>query len=401
MRAEGDAIIQANTSLEKTYASVLLDLLRGLAALLVLVGHWRNFLFVDYTQLTVHRRWFALPYVLTSGGHQAVVIFFVMSGYLISGSVFRMLDRGVWSWVTYLIHRLVRLWVVLLPGLLLCLFWDSIGLHFHLAPALYGGANYNHITSDVRAALTPKLFLLNLFFLQGIAGPQFGSDGALWSLANEFWYYILFPLGLLAVYRSAKTTIRPWTRILCAILFLLIAWWLRQNVLMGFPLWLAGTLLYLLPVLKLSGRVRLLASAAYIPILFFIAKTHRISQVVGDYLLAVATFFLLWILLSATQIAKPSFGERTSRELARFSYTLYVVHMPFLVLLTAVAAGSTRWTPDLPHILEAVAILALALAYAYGVAAVTEFQTDTWRRRIESMMGRNARQDRSRAVSRT
>ncbi len=38
-----------------TTASVLLDLLRGLAALLVLLGHWRNLLFMDYPQLTAHK----------------------------------------------------------------------------------------------------------------------------------------------------------------------------------------------------------------------------------------------------------------------------------------------------------------------------------------------------------
>ena len=113
----------------KSKASVLLDLVRALAALLVLVEHWRNLFFIDYPQIQAHRAAFAPVYLLTSAGHQAVVIFFVLSGYLISGSVFRTLDRNNWSWQTYLVHRLLRLWIVLIPGLLLCALWDAIGIH--------------------------------------------------------------------------------------------------------------------------------------------------------------------------------------------------------------------------------------------------------------------------------
>lgn len=58
-----------------THASVLLDLLRGLAALLVLGDHWRNLLFIDYRDVTAHRKALFLPYLLTTAGHQAVVIF--------------------------------------------------------------------------------------------------------------------------------------------------------------------------------------------------------------------------------------------------------------------------------------------------------------------------------------
>jgi len=72
------------------------------AGALALLEHWRNFLFVDYRQLGAHKIWWAPVYLLCSAGHQAVVIFFIMSGYLISGSVFRMLEQGRWSWRTYL-----------------------------------------------------------------------------------------------------------------------------------------------------------------------------------------------------------------------------------------------------------------------------------------------------------
>jgi peptidoglycan/LPS O-acetylase OafA/YrhL len=374
--------------------------MRGLAALLVLLEHWRNTFFVDYPNLPAHKLRFALPYVLSSAGHQAVIIFFVLSGYLISASVFRLIDRGQWSWITYLIHRLMRLWVVLIPGLLLCALWDTIGLHFHLAPALYGGAMYNHMTPDVAQVRTLKIFFQNVFFLQGITAPNFGSDGALWSLANEFWYYILFPLGLLVVYRPRKSGVTVPARILSAIAFLVIAWLLPIPVMHGFGIWLAGTLLCLMPRLKLHPSARYLAAAIYIPIFFTLAKTTRLTGFQNENLLAVFTFLLLWVLISATEPVRHSPAERLTRELARFSYTLYVVHMPILILLAALTAGETRWIPTLPHILSSLAILAFTLLYAYAVAHLTEFRTDTWRRRLEAALGLNATRDTSKAVSR-
>ena len=102
----------------RTQASVLLDLVRGLAAFLVVISHARNLLFVDYSDLPAHPLWTTVFYTITRAGHQSVVIFFVLSGYLVGGSVLRTVERRTWSWTSYLTHRLVRLWVVLLPGLL-------------------------------------------------------------------------------------------------------------------------------------------------------------------------------------------------------------------------------------------------------------------------------------------
>src|ERR1700722_6088811 len=103
-------------SFQSTVASVLLDALRGVAALLVCIDHWRYLLFIDYPQLTFHRKLLFLPYAMCTMGHQAVVVFFVLSGYLVGGHVLRARETGRWSWSVYLIQRGVRLWPVLVPA---------------------------------------------------------------------------------------------------------------------------------------------------------------------------------------------------------------------------------------------------------------------------------------------
>ena len=378
------AITVEKPAFKDTTASVLLDLLRGLAALLVLFGHWRNLLFIDYPQLTSHKLMLIIPYVLTSAGHQAVVIFFVLSGYLISGSIFRSFARNQWSWSGYLTHRIVRLWVVLIPGLLLCALWDNLGLHLHLAPALYSGAVPNHLTGDVHQTLSTHIFFGNLFFLQSLLVPIFGSDGPLWSLANEFWYYLLFPLGLMALRKQFSLA----QRITAGLLFIGIAFFVRHGILPLFPVWLAGTVLALLPPPRIGARTRIVAAVVYSPLAFLFAKAHGIPSLFSDYLFGIATFAFLWVVLSATGRANQgTLFTRASRSLARSSYTLYVVHVPFVILLTALFLGDQRWVPDAPHIAKGIAILAVTMIYAYLIASVTEFHTDSIRRWIEGKLG--------------
>lgn len=368
----------------ETDASVLLDLVRGLAAVIVLLEHWRNIFFLDYPQLTGHRAVFAPFYLLCAAGNQAVIIFFVLSGYLIGGSVFRMLERGAWSWKTYLTHRLVRLWIVLVPGLLLCALWDGLGLRMGLAPAMYHGRSVNHMVGDVAANYTLGTFGANLIFLQHIRAAAFGSDGPLWSLAYEFWYYMLFPLGLFAV--RARTAVP--VRAASAMLFAAAAWLVGAQVMAMFPIWLFGTALAMLPAPKLKRSARRACGLLYLPIFFALGRRLPLPLLLVEYTLGAATVGLLWVLLSATGACRPGLGARFSRGLARFSYTLYVVHLPLCVLVAALVLGDARWYPTAAHLAAGAAILILLIGYACGVAWLTEFRTDRVRGWAESLLRR-------------
>jgi peptidoglycan/LPS O-acetylase OafA/YrhL len=386
-------------------ASLLFDLLRGCAALIVVLEHWRNILFIDYQQLPAHRALLMIPYLLSGAGRQAVVVFFLLSGFFIGGSVFSSVGRRTWQWGDYLLRRVVRLWVVLIPALLLCVGWDWLGLHLGHAPLLYHGGVANHLIGNVERDSTPSIFIGNLFFLQEIFTTTFGSDGALWSLAYEFWYYILFPLGYFAMRRG--TRIVP--RIVCAVLFLTTAgmtiYWrpipagctgicfivLHGVILAYFPIWLAGVALTRMPRPRFSGRtaswIRIAACVIYLPIFFGSARIHSLPVVVDDYILAGFTFGLLWILLSAKGSAPSDVRAHATRGLARFSYTLYVAHTPLLVFLGSLLVGDARWVPTLPRFLMALLPMSGILLYAYALAYFTEFQTDKIRKRLERLLG--------------
>ncbi|ACO31692.1 acyltransferase family protein [Acidobacterium capsulatum ATCC 51196] len=361
-------------SFHQSRASVNLDLLRALAAFLVLVSHWRALLFIDFPEIASHklRALLAVPYVLTGAGHQAVIIFFVLSGFLIGSSVWRKTGQKRWDWRDYLLHRLTRLWLVLIPALVLCALWDAIGLHSHAATLLYTGQVSNHVTSNVQQRHNWGTFFGNLFFLQDTVTHTFGSDGPLWSLANEFWYYLLFPCAIIALRPGSG-----WARRLThAALFLVMAVFLSRSILLLFPVWLAGAALAFFPLPQIPARMRPIIIAAYVPVFFFLAKVHGLNGTVSDYLLTLATIPLMLALLSYRIEAKPSTEVAVSRRAAGFSYTLYLVHVPFLTLLTALLLHDHRWQPTWAHLGFALCLLLAATGYAYLLASVTEFHTE-------------------------
>lgn len=207
-----------------------LDLLRGLAALLVCAGHLRAFLMVDFGLITSPTILDHMFYFTTGLGHQAVMVFFVLSGYLVGGSVLTAYQSGRWSWMNYTLRRMSRLWIVLLPALVLTLALDSLGRHWF--PLGYEGrfqALYNSgPTLAAPADLRAITFLGNVFFLQTSEVHRLGTNGPLWSLANEFWYYALFPL-LCGVW-----FLHLWIgRFLFTLLIATLLWWLPAGITWG------------------------------------------------------------------------------------------------------------------------------------------------------------------------
>lgn len=220
-------------------------------------------------------------YFLTGFGHQAVIVFFVLSGFLISSTILRSHILGKWSWRHYAVNRATRLYVVLLPGLLLGFFWDRLGSWLFAAKGIYA-----HSLSDLGPAvplknLTPGNFLGNLFFLQTILCETFGSNGPLWSLSNEFWYYVLFPLALGAGIAWASRRFFIATAFTCLALFITV--FLGRGIMVGFLIWLAGFGLVLL-----YSRVRIRSgSAALVLVCLFslLAGGRWLSRVFGSGIL--------------------------------------------------------------------------------------------------------------------
>ena len=359
----------------------------------VMLGHVRGLFFVDFQYLANKSALLSVLYALTGFGHQAVIVFFVLSGYFIGTSVSESIEARRWSWRIYLVNRITRLELVLLPALILGFVWDQIGMRLPQAASFYYGGLYKYYPPSVALRSTASAFFGNLFFLQstvrmwplgGVASPVFGSNGPLWSLSYEFWYYILFPALIIAA--ASWAGIRA--RLLYFGLALLLFWFVGTQISLYFVIWLMGALIGRMPHLDWlrSARAKALASfAAGLPFALALAwiRIHQqFSERAGDFTIGVC--FSLWIYF-LIQISRQDVSEiyaHSAKTWAGFSYTLYLTHFPALLLLRGALDPQGNWQPDLWHLSYALAIALLMLGYAYLVAECTEARTGSVRRRL-------------------
>lgn len=373
-------------------SSAILDLARIVAALAVFAGHLRNVLFVDHQQVegggAITRAATSGFYAVTGLGHQAVIVFFVLSGLFIGQAIrYRHAPGATWSWGHYLIDRLSRLHIVLIPALVLTLVADLCGQA--LMPELYAGQYPGGLLpAGLEERHSPAAFFVNAFYLQTIAGPTFGSNGPLWSLAYELWFYLLFPLAL-------RVAIAPkmLEKGLAAAALVGSALIVGEGVLFSFPIWLLGTALVQLPRPTRHERLRrLLPWATFAVFMGVLALTRVGGGWWKDYALGLACALWVWSIIAMPGADTPprSRAWKLAITTAAFSYTLYAIHLPLVFLARALLGdwqAGGRSQPGLATFALYFGLIAAIGLIAWGFARLTEDQTGQLRRWLRKRVG--------------
>jgi peptidoglycan/LPS O-acetylase OafA/YrhL len=366
-----------------------LDLLRGLAALAVCAGHLRTFLFVDFRVNHTPGILNRLFYFATGLGPQAVVVFFVLSGYLVGGSVFTAYQSGRWSWMKYALRRMSRLWVVLLPALVLTLLLDSLGRYLGHSAGYEGAFSSSYDSGPNPAApadLRAITFLGNAIFLQTIEVSCFGTNAPLWSLANEFWYYTLFPLICgVAFVRSLQN------RLVYALLAVALIWWLPSRLVWSGFIWVLGVGAFwagrFKPIRRICSHPAWLVFVGSLCLGSLAASKTR-SIFGTDCCIGIA--FALWVIGLAAFEHRVSWLKKMSSALSEISYTLYVVHFPLLAFVFFCYFEGTKLSPGTTAYLWFGAMLIGTVAFAAAIWWCFERNTDRLRMKIElTMLRRN------------
>lgn len=312
----------------QTRTSIFLDLVRFSAACIVLFNH-----------LTMKDLNGVLPFV--RWGHDAVVIFFVMSGFVISyATSCRKRDA-----TEYAVARLGRLYSVVVPALLLTYVFDLAGRA--VDPDLY-----KTVPEDFPLAR----MLINLLFLQqnwNLMVSPF-SNTPFWSLGFEFWYYLIF---------GAAIFLKGFIKYVAVFLLCLCA---GPRILVFMPLWLFGVfafrlythwnpspavrrcllgaatagMMYLLfvenPLEFVYNEARDSFPDRYMqvgPVSIFIGDMFRLPQ---DLLLGLA--FALMLINVRGEIPEGRLwkqGARAIRYFAGATFTIYAFHKPMIYFFIA------------------------------------------------------------------
>jgi peptidoglycan/LPS O-acetylase OafA/YrhL len=375
--------------------STTLDLCRWVAALVVTVNHLRNMVFVDFANVEQKTVLMKVFYFFTGLGDEAVIVFFVISGFLVGGGALKKLAAGQYDAQEYAIHRISRIYVVFIPALLIGGLLDLVGTAWLGYAHLYPTSQY---VTDSFGALTANTMnfptlLGNLAMVQTWLVPVLGSNSPLWSLANEWWYYCLFWAFLGAL--SSRTA---WVRMAYIVCGTLLAVALPTKILLWFAVWLLGVGLIWadkLPI-RIPPAIGILVFFATLVGVHLVRIVKPFGNVEGntlpfalDFVLGIACGILL---LSAKRLRAFKLGSHGLHAgLANFSYTTYLIHLPLTVFVLALgnALFGIRLfqQPTLASVAYAIAVLGLNYLCSYVFARYTEDKTGLVRKQLRVVVG--------------
>ena len=331
-RPTGPTDARAGSAAVNAHVDVI-DAVRGFAALVVAYMHCRE---INWIGLRAHFRetgldlwpqsllaWATAPFAWGSIG---VPILFVVSGYVIHRRSARQMAAGRLDFSTpdFLLRRLIRIYPTFLAAIFLTFVCDYFTRGIVDHPKL-GDASF-------------KTLLGNVLGLQGILSGPWGSNGPLWSLAIEIQFYAFYPLAL-----ALRSRIGATPMLLAAAVPSLLGWlFLERRGLAAFPQfylsWWIGAWLAdreaaseSLPGWWLALPVVFIPAGAY-----FTSEPSFLNFTLWS--IGVAPV-LAWLVASRSRLAR----VRTPLHVCGdFSYSIYVTHLPVVVLANALLFGGAK-----------------------------------------------------------
>lgn len=335
----------------------VLDAVRGATALYVLIGHAAILLFASrHDAALVSRSARAIADLLSvfAFGHQAVIMFFVLSGFCIhwkqsGGSSSRPFDAN-----DYARRRLRRIappyyFAIVLTGI--C----SVAMSSltHGRPPVNTG---NYVADLLLIQHNQWWALLgNLLFLQWIVTPTFGTNTALWSLSYEFFFYWLYliylPLrirlgvaksaGVVAAISTAAFFVSRHSFYILDGFSQVVAYWF---------VWVLGAVgaeLFRADPDRRAGRPAeaglILACVLWLVSTRTLLLPTALSDTIGGIICL--GLLLTWV---RREQAEPARGgsrgiKRALDGVGAFSYSLYLIHVPLLGVI------ATAWLVRVGH----------------------------------------------------
>lgn len=309
--------------------SAQLDSVRGASALVVAIAH--------ANQTIIAPMHAGASLALGFAAQASVMVFFVLSGFLIGKSINGNLNRhnGRFAIGQYAIDRVLRIWPPLLLALLLIVAMQ------HLSPFVFPSGSSSFLQSPgespARTGLTytASEILGAALGLNGYLTDTPTANGPLWSLSIEIWYYALAAIVALP---------RGWWRLL-AVPVAAGLMQLAQNNSQFFyylPVWAAGYVVAILHdrrifpslsiiLIAIAGCLTAAAWNGYQSSTIIDGKLSWLALVRFNVFFGFAACWLLMLLLQGR--LRISTAARSS---AAYAYTLYVIHFPLLLFIYGV-----------------------------------------------------------------
>lgn len=338
---------------------------RGLAAIVVLLSHVVQVHFLRFTGLNTPLHW-----ISSIASEYAVVVFFILSGYLIAHTLeANIKQNGTLRMGVYVAARIARIYPPFLYsiGVSLTVFFilDVFELPGRSSPLrlptdLYASRDFVHLSfHEIKKAL---------FMFDGLLE----INGPLWSLYIEAKLYVLFACAL------ALVTKRSFTQ---KVLFVMVFYYLANSGLTLNPafagyaaVWLTGSIAYY--AIEDGGRARLILCGGLIFIITICCLLKRIE--ISPWIIAREILITASITLLLFRV-KLSIWVPMSRRLSECSYSLYVTHFPVLLLGQSLLIYTNSTSVIAAGMLAVLSVTAAAsVAFVGGIIEANKSMVQNW-----------------------
>lgn len=325
----------------KNDCSTTLNLIRAIAAQVVCVVHAYNF-FYDESPLK-------------STATVAVMVFFILSGFLIAYTLTQKEKDGFTS---YLIDRTSRIYSAYLPAIFFILALDLINMGLH--------GNYVFAPN-----VTWEILLGNIFMMENsrwpFSVPQIGSAYPFWTVVIEFHIYVF--VGAIYFLRSSKYTI---PLVLTAAAFAILPMTHLFGGAFGkvgvglFSIWLMGFAGYYVLRSRFFDNIStlVLSVLGLGTLAYFCAKIDSANPYDPKLYGLLAVSFLALVAISARTNFISKKVSNVIKVFADYSYSLYLINFTIIYSIMLV------WKLD--EISGIVFSVLVSNVVAYGFAYLTE-----------------------------
>lgn len=289
-----------------------LDSIRFIAAFMVLLSHTRNDYFCEYSCLPEEQQniySFAF-YVIGRMGHEAVIVFFVLSGFLVGGRTIERIKNNTFSFRQYAINRFSRIY----PPL-------TISIIFFYITCLF-------VPTETWSW---KVAIGNLFNLQGIVCDSLVNP--FWSLSYEWWFYIVLALIGYSFMSSVNSKKLLGFCFTCVAVSVFVV---GEMLIVYLVIWFLGAIAYLIRPSKPNKKILWISILGIIlgVGLYQMSKdTHAFSIPfsLNGMLIELYLSLMTCLLIQQVILVKPisTFSvciEKVLGYMGNFSYTLYLAH---------------------------------------------------------------------------
>lgn len=292
--------------------------LRGIAAIAVALAHVFQFFLARY-----HPEYYRSVGLIAQS---SVMVFFVMSGFLIGVSIQNNKSRnGYFAMSDYAISRFRRIYPPLVLSLIIILLMAVIAPYVFESGAQRFSTESDAFIKGRGIFYWPSQIFSVLTFTNGLLPQGTPFNTPLWSLPFEAWYYVLAALLF---------TKKPFYILMAFMIAYAISGANIKFLIFG-AVWFAGLGLSLIDV---KGKAHTVTAVVLTAVTSWFAFNHGAQFIVsgGDYTmfnmwfgLAFASFTYLFILCMNARI-------NIIPSSSKYSYTLYIIHYPIIMFMIGI-----------------------------------------------------------------